>query len=233
MKVRAWLTIAAVALAAWSAGCGRVGHVGNVSLHVTVDSDAAIDRVDYELTGLGLAEINGAIENPAPSRSFERLVSHVPAGESYLVHAHARSRDGKVACEGSTTFDVKANKTTRVNLALKCANAGDGMVNISVGIACPGFKVASWTVSPLAASVGSTISVAATTTDLEADAGPSTFAWTASTGSFATATAAQTTYLCATAGPVVLTITATSAPCRDAQSVTVSCVADAGVDDAL
>jgi hypothetical protein len=231
MKVRAWQSIAAVALAACSASCGRMPRVGNVSLHVTIASDAVVDRVDYELTGVGLTEIKGSIETPAPAKSFERFISHVPAGKGYRVHAHALSRDGKLACDGASTFDVAANATTRVNLGFGCVDAGDGMVNISVGVACPGFKVASWTVSPLAASVGSTISVSASTSDVDADAGPSTFAWTASAGRFAAPTDAQTSYVCATAGTVVLTITATSAPCRDMQSVTVTCVADAGVQD--
>jgi hypothetical protein len=232
MTVRAWLTIAiaGAALAASSVGCGSLPHFGNVSLHVTIAGDDAVRRVDYEITGPGLGELTGAMMADKPSRSFERLISHVPPGRGYHVHAKAASPDGERTCEGSTTFDVKANGTTRVNLAFGCVNAGDGMVHISIGLACPSFKVSSWTISPLSASIGGTIAVSASTNDTEADAGPVSYEWTASTGSFADPKAMTTTYLCTTAGTALLTVTATSPPCRDMQSVPVTCVADAGAD---
>jgi hypothetical protein len=233
MNVRAWLTIAIAALAVAAVSCGHVGRVGNVSLHVVVASDVKVELVTYQITGVGRAEIKGDIRTESPATSFERFISHVPAGKQYVVHARATSLDGVLACEGSATFDVKANATTRVNLAFGCVNVDDGMVHISIGFSCPSFTVASWTISPLSASVGSSIAVGASTSEIESDAGTSVFDWTASTGTFADRSAAKTTYLCTTPGPAILTVTATSGGCRDQQSVTVQCVAGSDAGDAL
>jgi hypothetical protein len=229
MKVRAWLTIATAALGSALVSCGHFVHTGNISLHVTVASDVPLREVDYQVTSIGFGQVTGSIRSEEPSTSFTRLISHVPAGH-YLVHVEATSIDGQLTCEGSTQLDVRANATTRVNLGIGCRNVSDGMVHITVGVACPGFQVASWTISPLAASVGSTIAVSAATTD--ADAGPVVFHWTASMGTFASPNDAHTTYTCAAPGSAILTVTASREACRDTQSVPVTCVADAGASDA-
>ncbi|HVZ71349.1 MAG TPA: hypothetical protein VHJ20_03155 [Polyangia bacterium] len=237
MNARAPLTIPLATLAAITslglaaAGCGTHAHVGNVLLTATVDPQAPLQYVAYQITGVGLAEVTGGIGTPEPAPAFTRLVSHVPAGLDYAVHVNATSVDGQSSCEGSATFDVKANQTTLVGVHLSCMHIGDGQVSITIGLVCPGYTVSSWTISPLTASVGGTINVAAGTTNTDPHGPPSAFSWNASAGSFADPKAAQTTYTCTKPGAATIAVTATSGPCVDTQMATVTCVSDGGVPD--
>jgi hypothetical protein len=237
MGVRAWLTVAIAALAIALTGCNGVGRTGNVSLRVTVLSDASVSvsRVDYRVTGRNLGELAGAIQLAQPATVFSKLVSHVPAGKGYQLSVKATSRDGKFTCEGTAVFDVKANATTQVNLGIGCheggGDGGEGKVVISIGIVCPAFRILSWTISPLMATVGGTITVSANAPPLASGA-PASYRWSASGGgAFADPQAASTVYTCTTPGAYTLSVTASNDVCRDTQSVPITCVADGGVGD--
>jgi hypothetical protein len=211
------------------AACEHPPHFGHIALHVTLPEPDRLEAVDYDITGGGLREIKGRIETGGPQATFSKLISHVPIGEGYVIRVDGKSSDGKLTCAGMTTADVKLNQTTVVNLMLTCKNAGDGEVHIVVGVACPGFQITSYAVSPLVASIGGVIEVGAETSD--PDGGTTSFMWTAPTGVFANAASAQTTYTCTTAGDVALIATATWGPCDDSKTVTVTCLPpDAGRD---
>jgi hypothetical protein len=234
MRVRAWLTIATAALAIALAGCGSAGRTGNVSLRVTVLSDVAVSRVEYRITSATLGGVTGTIQSPQPATMFSKFVSHVPAGKGYQLAVKATSRDGKLTCEGTAVFDVKANATTQVNLGIGCheggGDGGEGKVVISIGIVCPGFRILSWTISPLVATIGGTIMVSAMATPLASGA-PAAYRWSAQGGTFADPQAPSTVYTCTTPGTFMLSVTASNDVCRDTQTVPVTCVADGGAGD--
>jgi hypothetical protein len=230
MKLRAWQAmVAAAALSAAGGACNEPGPAGNVYLQVTITGDAPVTEAQYDITRDGAEVATGTIQGSPPSPTFTKLISHVPAGKGYQGHVMAHSNDQKIICEGSTTFDVRPNSTTLVNLAVGCHGVNDGMVVITVGVVCPGFSIQALNVSPLSASVGGSINVSAAATS--ADAGVPAYRWSAPSGSFARTTEAQTSYTCTTPGSVPLTVTASSDACRDSQSVTVECISDAGVSD--
>ncbi|HVZ20061.1 MAG TPA: hypothetical protein VG871_03305 [Vicinamibacterales bacterium] len=232
MKLRAWramVVTAALGAASVVVGCNEPGPAGNVYLQVTITGDAPVTEAQYEITRDGADIATGTIQGSPPSPTFTRLISHVPVGKGYQGHVVAHSPDQKIVCEGSTTFDVRANSTTLVTLAVGCHGVDDGMVVITIGVVCPGFAIQSLNVSPLSASVGGSIDVSATAPSIDASA--ATFHWSAPVGSFSRTTDAQTSYTCTTPGQVALTVTASSDACRDSQSVTVECVSDGGVSD--
>jgi hypothetical protein len=222
-------TIVIAAGAAILAACGHVPPTGNVALDVTVNSDVAFRAVSYQIiSAIGLHELSGGIETAQPSTSFTRFISHVPADKGYVITVDARSTNGEVGCTGSAGFDVRARWTTQVNLSLSCKGINDGMIHIAVGVDCPAFQVASYTVSPLTASVGGTIAVSAMA-NVAPDAAVS-FLWTASSGTFADSTQSATTYTCTSSGASTLTLSASMGPCRASKSIMVACVTDAGAD---
>jgi hypothetical protein len=228
MKARALLMVLSIgALAA----CGGLPSVGNVALHAT--ATAPISSLHYEITAAGLPRLTGTVSSPVATKELSSYLSHVPVGRGDVVTVEATTPDGQLSCHGSATFDVRRNATTQVTLALLCRAAGDGpgtgIVRVVIdGVSCPELQVTSYSVSPLTASIGASISVSATTSPT--DGGAVTYAWTASSGTFAQADAPTTTYTCTAPGAATLTIAAMSGACRDAKSVTVSCGADAGAD---
>lgn len=232
-RVRPWLTIAIAALAFAATSCGQVRRTGNVSLRVTVLGGVPVSRVDYSVTSMTLGLLTGSIQTARPATSFERLVSHVPAGKGYQIAVKALSRDGMFTCEGMATFDVKANATTQVNIGMGCHEGGGdggGKVVITVGIVCPGFEIVSWTISPLVATVGDTIAVSAMATPLTTGAS-ATYHWTADHGAFANPDAASTVFTCAAPGKLTLAVTASNGVCRSTVQTPVTCIADGGLGD--
>jgi hypothetical protein len=231
MTARVGLTAAislfATVLGAGAGGCNHPGpssSFGNVALTVTVPYDVQVQVITYEITGNGLMPAIGHIKASHPQQQFAKLITHVPAGEDYLLGVSAKSVDGQEICEGTAQIEVRKRATTRVHIALGCRGASDGMVHIAVGVVCPGVRLVSYTVSPLTASVGGTISVAAAAADV--DAGSLTFAWSASSGTYAEPAASNTTYRCTTPGPVTMTLLVHADFCQESNSIMVTCVAD-------
>jgi hypothetical protein len=208
--------------------CDHPRLTGNVSLTVSVPSDVSVTTVDYDITGEGLSDTGGNIRVLNPSRTFSKLVSHIPVGEGYVVRVKATSVGGDLQCTGMAGTDVRPNATAVVDVTLTCLAAGDGQIHIAIGVVCPWFAVTSYSVSPLAASVGGTIAVSAMTSD--ADGAAITYQWTATAGSFEAPTDATTVYTCTTPGSIVLTAIAQTGPCQAARTIPVTCLGDAGVD---
>jgi hypothetical protein len=224
------LLVVLAALGAIVFGCGDFPRTGNLALLISVPHEFEVQRVDYKITGEHLIELDGTITAGAePSSMFTRFISHVPVGKGYVVKLSAKSKDGRATCEGTGTGDVKYAATTVVHVTLACEEDNHGHISIVVAVQCPDFAVTSYTVSPLSASIGGTITVAATTSD-DSDGGTPSFMWTASSGTFAMPTEKQTTYTCAVPGPATLTAAAANGPCRDSKTFTVMCGSDAGAD---
>jgi hypothetical protein len=227
MTARTCLSTVAFMILASLGGCGRSASVGNVLLQAT--AEGPVEKLDYTITGTDLPEIQGHRSLAPPSSSFRTLITHVPIGEGYDAILAATSADRKTSCQGAATFDVKPDATNIVRVALTCMIVGDGQVHVVVSVECPEFRVTSFMVSPLMASVGRTIAVAASAGD--ADGGPITFSWSAPAGAFADASLMQTTYTCTAPGAMPLTVTAQWGPCQSSKMVTVSCLdVDGGGD---
>jgi hypothetical protein len=220
------LAIIAIGLIA-AASCGHAPDTGNIELVVAIPDGVTIARVEYSIMHAGEATRTGSIDGPAMS-TFSRLVTHVPVGTGYTVHASALTADGQTTCDGMGEADVKSHATTLVYVALTCHGGSGGhvLVTIKVQQQCPTFAVTSYSVSPLSASVGGDIDVSAMTS--ASDGGIVSFSWTAPSGTFADPTAAHTTYMCGRAGPIALQVTASLDACFDSKAITVSCGADAG-----
>jgi hypothetical protein len=228
MTARTCLSTVAFMVFASLVGCGRSASVGDVLLQATVEG--VVEELDYTITAADLPEIQGHRTLAPPSSSFSTLITHVPIGEGYDATVAATSADRKTTCQGAAKFDVKPNATTIVRVALTCTIVGDGQVHVVVSVECPQFRVTSFMVSPLMASVGRTIAVSATAGD--ADGGPITFSWSAPAGAFADASSMQTSYTCTAPGAMPLTVTAQWGPCQSSKMVTVSCLDVDGGGDA-
>jgi cysteine-rich repeat protein len=202
---------------------------GSTTMQITLPSGQTINSVQYRITGNSITPITGSVNVSGPGSTVSFLIGGIPQGMGYLVELTATTTDGVTTCGGQATFNVIAGQITQVTVALQCQGDNNGGVVVN-GVWCP--TIASYTASPLAASVGGTISVAATAYDLDAtdDATP-TFAWSASAGTFASATSSATSYTCTTAGTQTITInvgatspTVNVSSCADTAAFTVTCV---------
>jgi hypothetical protein len=223
---------AAFALAAL-AGCQRheadSDTTGTAAMDISLPAGSRIVSVHYSITGNNIPEIAASIDISGAGATTSFQVTGIPAGAGYAVRLDAESTDHATTCTGRASFDIAAGATTRVTVLLQCTGANTGTVVVN-GVWCP--VVSAYAISPLTIAVGGTIHVAAQAHDIDpADDATPTFAWSATAGSFASASSADTTYTCATAGTqtVTLKVSATSptvdvAACSSTSSTTVTCV---------
>jgi len=179
--------------------CGHIVHpnVGGIDMTVVVPVEAKVDELVYVVSGKRARPDQGPREDLSAAEVFEALVAQVPAGEDYQLDVSATSVDRRFTCKRSTELTVHKNAITRVHLALACIAAdGTVVVDVTVGTTCKSGHLVTYTVAPLSASVGGTISLAAMPS--QPDAGALLFTWSASDGSFADPSAAQTLYKCVT-----------------------------------
>jgi hypothetical protein len=220
--------VATASLAAGFLGCGHPppANPGNVDVIATVPVDVQVDALDFRILGPNSTLVAGHIHTPRPQEEFEQLVRQVPAGPDETIDITAKALDGQHTCMGSAHLEVRKGVTTRVHVPLECHGPGDGVVHISVGVACPQTQhLVSYMISPLSASVGGTVDVVAMEED--ADAGALRYTWTATTGTFADPAAASTTYRCDSPGPVSMTLIVSAAECEETHTITeVTCSAN-------
>ena len=217
------VAVAASALGLAPAACDHAPNTARngIDLTVTVPADVKVRELSYTLSGTHLKTIIGSWHTATPQQQFEKLITHIPAAEEYLLEVDAKSIDAKKTCTQKTKVSVHKDAITRVHLALTCMG-GDGSIVISVGVACTKVQLATFTASPLAASVGGTIMLTATA--LEADAGMLEYDWTASAGTIADPTSPQTTYRCDTAGHIKLNLLVVSDICQENHDIEIDCL---------
>jgi hypothetical protein len=225
--------LVAVIGAAAGSGCGNsmCQDFGQVQLAATVPAGRTIDSATYRLVGTGVAPLTGSLSRPSMGAAFARLISHVPAGVDYAVTIAAKSKDGHTICTGMDHVEVSTNKTATLTIALTCqltGTTGNGMVQITVGIQCPGLTVTP-TGSPLTVSVGGVVHVSAMAEDAT-DGGPLTYHWAALKGMFADPNSPMTTYTCTQAGAVSLVVTVSNGDCQDVGEMPVTCGSPCEVD---
>jgi hypothetical protein len=90
--------------------------------------------------------------------------------------------------------------------------------------------------SPSSIEVGFSVALTAAASDLDNSPAPLAYAWSASSGTFGSATAANTTFTCTAPGVVTLTLVVSDGDCTDTGTVPITCtsspVRDAGSDAA-
>jgi hypothetical protein len=225
------VAVAASALGLVPSACNHAGHVDptGIDLTVTVPADVKVRELTFQLIGQG-KPIAGRWFSPQPQQ-FERLITHVPPGDDYHLAVTAKSIDGKSSCIREMMVSVQKNAITRVHAALAC-QGGDGSILISIGVACTKLQLATYTVSPLAASVGGTITLSATPL---VDAGVLEYLWTAPAGTFEDPEAEQTTYRCEKPGHIRVNLLVVAPDvCQENHDIEIECLglSDGGAKDA-
>jgi hypothetical protein len=202
-----------------------------VDLGIATDGDGpglVINEVRWAITGEGMAPMMGTINTSDPGATASVEVFGLAPGE-YAIDLEATSEDGEATCRGSAMFDVTAGVATEVGVLLRCKTEerlGAVRVNGKLNVCAELTKAV---VAPLQTSVGNVIAVRAQAEDVEGD--PIEYAWTASSGSFASPASAETLYTCEETGDHELTITVSDdgfGDCTDDWTVDIRCVDDDG-----
>jgi hypothetical protein len=220
------------------AGCQRDGGdaadpgVGTLKLTAEISGELVIDAVNYRLTGNGMAPREGSVDLSQPGGKLAVLLNGVPAGLGYLVTLEAVTRDGLTTCRGQASVDILAGRISQIHLVLHCRTANwSGGVVITGGFnRCP--EIESYSVSPLAVSVGGTMILQASATDRD----PSDvvrYSWTGQAGPFSAPEASMTLLECQQVGVHNIELVVGDGGCTASTSFQVTCLgADAGVADA-
>jgi hypothetical protein len=156
---------------------------------------------------IAMGTIDARMPNAQPS--FD---AQVPVGTGYIVSLTATASNG-ATCSGSSRFDVTADSTSDVSLALTCVQptaSASGAVDLQTVVSsesCP--VLTGFDVSPTTQNVGQPITVAGVmATDAEGDT--LTYAWSQSGGpgalTIANPATTTPTISCAAAGAVTLVL---------------------------
>jgi hypothetical protein len=221
--------VIAVLIASVTTGCSDAlddENTGTVEMDLQIGPGVAINTVTWTISNATTGFTRSGTVNVRFSNNLQFLTGAIPAGSDYSILLAATSADGAFSCTGTASFNVTAGGITPISLTFNCSTAPPGQGGIVVtGTTQVCANLDSLGVSPTETAVGTPIALSAT-----ASAGslPTTFAWTATAGTFDNATSATPTFTCpATPGPVTITVvvspSAPSCPTVTTQSVTVSC----------
>jgi hypothetical protein len=238
------LAVGACAAAGAAAGCSSGGShpetgqsvpddtTGTIGAELQIAGGVTINSINYTITGPNSFSKTGTVDlSQASALSFS--IGGIPAGNGYAISLTAVSTDGLTACAGSATFNVNAKATTQVVVHLACheqSNAGGIGVGANTNI-CP--VVDGISASPSEVLVGGSMGLTSTAHDPDNGPQPLTYQWTATSGTFSSATAANPTFTCTAPGTATITLTVsdgdTTAGCPGVLSTTVTCdAADGG-----
>lgn len=209
-------------------GTGRQMVNGSLKVGLEVAPGVIVNSVDYKITGSGMDAMTGAFAlNGGHGSGFIGVVNGIPAGTQRQIDLTAKASNG-ATCTGSGTFDVQSGKTTIVDVILECRDSGGTVIVRGTFEQCPLLK--SISAAPDSVAVGDKIYLDAVAVDPDGD--PTSIAWTATSGTFADASAATTTYTCTQAGTQTITAKVSKADgsCSDSTSFDVTCTGapDAG-----
>ena len=199
---------------------------GMVTVALVIPSGAAINSVAFTITGPGSFSRTGTID-VSHSSTISASVGSIPAGGPYTVNLTATATDGQTTCGGMQTFNIAAGMTTPVTVHVLChepARTGSVLVTGGVNV-CP--VIDGISSSPSEVVVGSSIALAAAAHDADSAPAALTYAWTAPSGSFASAVGQTTSFTCTQAGTVSISLTVSdgdSSPgCPHTHAVPVIC----------
>jgi hypothetical protein len=186
---------------------------GNVGMQLTLPGGEQVNAVQWVITGPNGAStvVETGTVDLSNSTTVSFLVGGIPAGGNYSIALSGTSADGTVTCAGSATFNVVAQTTTNVSVALQCnatlSEAGSAQINGST-YNCA--SVSSIAASPAETTLGSAVAI--TGVGNGPNAAGLTYAWSAPSGSFSAPTGAATNFTCTAPGPVALTLTVGDGP---------------------
>jgi hypothetical protein len=231
MKTRYAVRLVVIAglIASMSAGCSDEiddENTGTIEMDLQIGPSVSINTVNWTISNAITAFTRSGTVNVRFSNNLQFLAGALPAGAGYSILLSATSADNAFSCTGTASFTVTAGGITPISLTFNCSTAPPGQGGIVVvGTTQVCANLDSVGVSPLETAVNTPIALSAT-----ASAGsiPTTFAWTATAGTFDSATSATPTFTCpSTPGPVTITVvvapSAPSCPTVTTQSVTVTC----------
>ena len=216
-RIRAALAamLLAMSLSALGVSCGNADNGtegGQVRLGLTLPHGVTIGSLTWRvLSSTGAVLASGFTDTSNPSATPSLSVS-VPPGSGEHVDLTATTSDGGTCTGTSAAFNVADGQLVTISLSITCDPPPPGPTTgtiiitgiIVTGDSCPVIKT--WAISPRqTATVGGTIDVTASVTD--ADTGDTlTYAWAATSGTFADPASATTTYSCASAGTQTLSL---------------------------
>jgi hypothetical protein len=215
-----------------SESAGDPADMGSVGMQLTLPGGAQVSSVSWVIAGPNDAATvlrSGSVDvHESGGVSF--LVGNILAGTGYRVALSAESADGGLSCAGTAGFAVVPHAVTQVAVQMACNLAPSGGQTTVNGTS---FDCAAWnsvSASPVETAIGSPVALTASAT------GPVpanlTYAWSAKSGFFGSATAASTSFTCTAPGPVTVTlivgdgpVPAGSAcnPALDKDTVTITC----------
>jgi hypothetical protein len=208
------LTLAALGPTA----CNQVAapeDMGQLNLSIILPDGGQIPAVDWTIhASTGAVILYGTINTSNP-KALPGFVAALPAATGDTLTMSATTTTG-VSCAGtSAPFDVTAGVTSNVAVNITCnsimPDAGTGLIiahgTVVAGDSCP--NLTSSLVSPQQTGLANPIDVMATASDSDVS-DTLTYAWSATAGTFTSASSASTQYHCpATAGTQTLTLTIT------------------------
>jgi hypothetical protein len=192
-------------------GCGERALATDGSRSGSVDvallaGAVTLASVSYTITGPNGFGTSATI-NVASSSTISTIIGGVPAGNGFTIVLSATGTDGATTCGGSGTFNVTAGAVAKVNVTLDChepATTGSVAVNGTLNV-CP--VADGLSANPADVAVGFPVALAIAAHDPDNGPAPVSYHWTATSGSFSSATSATPTFVCTVPGPVTLTAT--------------------------
>ena len=203
----------AVLVMGCTVGSTSAGPTGEVQLALSLPDGTAVNSVSWKILSSSSAAIVSGTLNTSGSRT-PSFIASLPVATGDTVNMTATTTAG-VSCAGtSAPFNIVAGQSVNVPVNILCegtvADAGIGSVVVS-GTVVPGDHcptLAAWLIAPQQTATADPIDVTVTAAD--ADVGDTlSYAWTATAGTFTSATAATTQYTCTTTGAQTLSVAVT------------------------
>ncbi|MES1204995.1 MAG: lamin tail domain-containing protein, partial [Pseudomonadota bacterium] len=206
---------------------GDVGAFGSVGLELQIAPDVLLNTIAYDISGNGFSK-SGSL-NVSSSTTISGRIGNIPAGVGYLITLAATDAGAAgITCQGSAPFNVTAGMTTTAMVRLQCRlpapRTGGVLITGTVNV-CP--RVDSVSIEPAETTVGHSVILTGTATDVDRVPAPVTYAWTSSAGTLAGATSPLAAFTCTAPGTVSVTLSVSDGDCTDVASATVTCTAGA------
>jgi hypothetical protein len=208
--------IAAVLVCSLTSGCAENDSdlPGEVELQLSLPNGVMLNAMSWTVLSSTDAVLATGTTNTSGMRATPSLSVSLPQGTGERVAVNATTTAGASCTGTSDPFNVTRGGFVPVSLIITCTappvDTGLGTVVVTATVDtsnhCP--ALTGWASAPHAGG-GFDVSVATAVVDGVVV----TYAWTATDGSFADATAASTQYVCNSAGPQTLTVTISAPSC--------------------
>jgi hypothetical protein len=214
-----------------NAGCGspkdqspssNLETTGSVGLQL--ESGVTLSSAAYEITGNGFQRSGPLdVSNGSP---VSALISGIPAGTNYTITLTASVlEDPSLQCVGAASFDVIAGTTTATQVHMRCdlpPRTGGVLVTGTLNV-CP--RVDALSLQPAATSVGRSVTLSASASDLDALPAALTYTWSSNRGVLSDIHAENAKLTCTLPGQVQVTLTVSDGDCEAVATAKVTCLA--------